>query len=83
MARQRCWPSLGAKFAEGLAEKGTNLVYQGFDAAGIVRYVGITERVANVRFAEHLNAVGMGRKFLQYRVIEGDNGLSRDVAKFD
>jgi hypothetical protein len=32
----------------------TNVVYQGFDSVGIVRYVGITMRDAAIRFSEHL-----------------------------
>jgi hypothetical protein len=63
------------------AKTGTNLVYEGFDAAGTVRYVGITERQAAVRFAEHQAAKGTGRELLQYRVIDGATGLSRIDAR--
>lgn len=34
----------------------------------MVRYVGITERAAGVRFAEHLNS-GTARSLIDYRVI--------------
>jgi RHS repeat-associated protein len=60
---------------------GGNLVYQGVDAAGVVRYVGITERSATVRFAEHLNSIGSGKELLNYRVIEGATNLSRTQAR--
>jgi hypothetical protein len=59
---------------------GTNLVYQGIDKAGVVRYVGITERQAAVRFAEHLNS-GTAKSLLQYRVVDGATGLSRTGAR--
>lgn len=68
-------------FVESLGQQGTNLVYQGLDAAGIVRYVGIIERVADVRFAEHLSATGTGRELLDYSVIKGATGLTRDAAR--
>ncbi|WP_443946600.1 RHS repeat-associated core domain-containing protein [Pedobacter sp. AW1-32] len=61
-------------------EGGTNLVYQGIDKAGVVRYVGITERDAAVRFAEHLNS-GTAKSLLQYRVVDGATGLSRTGAR--
>ncbi|PWG77901.1 GIY-YIG nuclease family protein, partial [Pararcticibacter amylolyticus] len=63
------------------AKGGVNVVYQGIDAAGVVRYVGITERAASVRFAEHLNAIGTGRELLRYEVIEGATDLSRTGAR--
>lgn len=68
-------------FVESLGQQGTNLVYQGLDAAGVIRYVGITERAANVRFAEHLGAVGTGRELLRYEVIPTATGLTRDAAR--
>ena len=70
-----------AKTVVNSATKGTNVVYQGLDAAGTVRYVGITEREAAVRFAEHLNSVGTGKELLRYEVIEGATGLSRTGAR--
>lgn len=39
--------SKAARATKGVSQ-GTNLVYQGFDKAGVVRYVGITERQAAV-----------------------------------
>ncbi|MEO1254863.1 MAG: hypothetical protein AAFY41_08265, partial [Bacteroidota bacterium] len=60
--------------------RGTNVVYQGFDAAGDVRYVGITSREPGVRFAEHLNS-GTSKSLLRYRVVEGATGLSRSGAR--
>ncbi len=60
--------------------EGTNVVYQGFDKAGVVRYVGITERAPAIRFAEHLNS-GTGKSLLQYRVVDGATGLSRTGAR--
>ncbi|MTK53336.1 RHS repeat-associated core domain-containing protein [Paludibacter sp.] len=62
------------------AKTGTNLVYEGLDAAGTVRYVGITEREAAVRFAEHLNS-GTARSLLDYRVVEGATNLNRTEAR--
>jgi hypothetical protein len=69
--------------AEGseAVEQGTNVVYQGFDSQGVVRYVGITGRDAAVRFAEHANAFGTGRELLRYEVVEGATGLSRTAAR--
>lgn len=55
-------------------------MYQGIDKAGVVRYVGITEREAAVRFAEHLNS-GTAKSLLQYRVVDGATGLSRTGAR--
>ena len=51
--------------AKKAAQGGTNSVYQGTDAEGKVRYVGITERDPNVRFNEHLNS-GTNRAGLKY-----------------
>jgi hypothetical protein len=61
--------------------KGTHLVYEGLDAAGNVKYIGITGRDAAVRFGEHLNS-GTARSLLDYRVINGATGLSKTQAKF-
>ena len=57
------------------------VVYQGFDKAGDVRYVGITERAPQIRFAEHLNSLGTGKEFLDYRVINGATDLSKSEAR--
>lgn len=62
------------------AKEGSNLVYHGLDAAGTVKYVGITERAAGVRFAEHLNS-GTAKSLLDYRVIDGATGLTRTQAR--
>jgi hypothetical protein len=56
--------------------QGTNVVYQGLDAAGKVRYIGITSRTPALRFAEHLNSFGTGKELLRYDVIKGAEGLS-------
>jgi len=69
-----------SEFLGGFTEQGSNLVYQGFDKAALLRYVGITEREAGVRFAEHA-ASGTNRAFLRYEVIPGATGLSRDAAR--
>lgn len=55
-------------------------MYQGFDKAGVVRYIGITERQAAVRFGEHLNS-GTSKSLLQYRVVDGATGFSRTQAR--
>src|SRR5690606_12605484 len=60
--------------------KGTHLVYEGLDAAGNVEYIGITGRDAAVRFGEHLNS-GTARSLLDYRVINGETGLSKTQAR--
>lgn len=60
--------------------QGTNLVYQGFDKAGVVRYVGITERNAAVRFGEHLSS-GTANSLLRYEVVPGATNLSRTGAR--
>jgi hypothetical protein len=60
--------------------QGNNLVYQGFDKAGVVRYVGITERQAAVRFGEHLSS-GSAKSFLRYEVVPGATNLSRTGAR--
>jgi hypothetical protein len=58
-----------------------NVVYQGIDSQGIVRYVGITEREAGERFAEHLASLGTGKELLRYEVIEGATNLPRIGAR--
>ncbi|MCS3557660.1 MULTISPECIES: RHS repeat domain-containing protein [unclassified Sphingobacterium] len=63
------------------ASKGVHLVYEGIDAAGKVRYVGITGREATVRFGEHLDAIGTGRELLQYQVVKGATRLSEIQAR--
>jgi|GEM_PF-5321499 len=45
-------------FVGNLAEKTTFSVYHGFDAAGKLRYVGITSRDPAIRWAEHVAAGG-------------------------
>ncbi|MBQ9676810.1 MAG: VCBS repeat-containing protein [Prevotella sp.] len=59
---------------------GTNSVYLGYDEVGNVRYVGITERTPELRFAEHLNS-GTERALLHYETIENAQGLSRIQAR--
>ena len=66
--------------ANAAAKEGTNLVYQGVDKAGVVRYVGITERDAAIRFGEHLNS-GTAKSFLQYEVVPDAMNLSRTAAR--
>jgi len=66
----------GGKAAKG----GTNLVYQGFDKAGVVKYVGITGRDAAVRFGEHLSS-GTAKSLLRYEVVPGATNLSRTGAR--
>jgi hypothetical protein len=64
----------------GVAKGGTNVVYQGVDVAGKVRYVGITAREPAIRFAEHA-ASGTVRSPLQYNVIKGAESLNRTQAR--
>jgi hypothetical protein len=71
---------MARKAVDDVAKTGTNLVYEGFDAAGTVRYVGITEREAAVRFSELLSS-GTGRSLLDYRVVEGATNLTRAEAR--
>jgi RHS repeat-associated protein len=63
-----------------VANKGTHLVYQGFDKAGVVRYVGITGRDASVRFGEHLSS-GTLKSMLRYDVIPGATNLTKTGAR--
>lgn len=67
--------------AAAVVEEGTHLVYNGLDAAGNVKYVGITSRDAAIRFGEHLNSFGSGKEFLRYDVIKGATGLSKFEAR--
>ena len=66
--------------AKKAAQGGTNSVYQGTDAEGKVRYVGITERDPNVRFNEHLNS-GTNRAGLKYTPVPGTGNLPRMPAR--
>ncbi len=63
------------------ATTATNVVYQGIDASNIVRYIGITERDAAIRFAEHAASLGTGKENLIYRAIYGAEGLTRIDAR--
>jgi|GEM_PF-318112 len=60
------------------ATKGVNVVYHGKDAAGVVRYVGITQRNPAIRFAEHGRAGGP-KASLHFEVVH--SGLSRQSAR--
>ncbi len=68
------------RFSANAVSKGANVVYKGFDKAGVVRYVGITERQAAVRFGEHLSS-GTAKSFLRYEVVPGATNLSRTGAR--
>ena len=46
-------------------------VYLGRDADGVVRYVGRTGRELELRFNEHLKAIGTGKENLKYEVVKG------------
>ncbi|WP_410210302.1 RHS repeat-associated core domain-containing protein [Aquirhabdus sp.] len=61
--------------------RGGYSVYQGLDAEGIIRYIGITGRNPSVRFAEHADSIGTGKEFLRYEIIDGAEGLSRSAAR--
>jgi RHS repeat-associated protein len=69
-----------SKAAVKTVSEGTHLVYQGFDKAGIVKYVGITGRDATVRFGEHLSS-GTARSLLDYRIVPGATNLSKTSAR--
>ena len=60
--------------------KGPNVVYEGFDAVGTVRYVGITSRNPLLRFGEHFSS-GTAKSLLDYRVINGATNLNRTQAR--
>ncbi|HUN22493.1 MAG TPA: hypothetical protein PK299_05090 [Anaerolineales bacterium] len=62
----------------GKTYSGGYTVYQGVDPeTGIVKYVGITGRVPDVRFLEHKGAIGTGRELLEYEIVE--SGLSSEL----
>jgi len=61
--------------------KGAHAVYHGVDAAGVVRYVGITSRGVATRADEHLSAIGTGKEFLRYEVVKGAQGLTKMQAR--
>ncbi len=73
--------SLGRSLFAGAAKEGAQgaySVYQGLDAAGKTRYVGITSRDATVRFAEHAAAGGQkGTLFFETQA----TGLSKSAAR--
>lgn len=60
---------------------GSYIVYRGVDALGIVKYIGITERDAAIRWAEHKAAIGSGKELLDYEVVEKAIGLSKTEAR--
>jgi hypothetical protein len=62
------------------AKVGNYVVYQGIDAEGTVRYVGITSRDPNIRFTEHRNS-GTERSFLDYKEVNGLTNLTRIEAR--
>ena len=71
----------GIKGAEKIAVKeGSHIVYHGLDAAGNVKYVGITSRDAAIRFGEHA-AAGGEKGALFFETIEGATGLSKTQAR--
>ena len=74
----------GTRAADGaahvVARDGMYSVYQGFNAAGEVGYVGITSRTPAVRFAEHA-ASNTARSSLRYRVVSGAEGLTKTQAR--
>ena len=63
-----------------MLERGTYSGYQGIDAAGTVRYIGITGRAPGVRIAEQLKS-GTAKSLLRYEVVPGATGLSRTGAR--
>ncbi len=69
----------GFSFSSPVASTGGSFsVYQGVDKiTGSVKYIGITERTAAIRFSEHLNSVGTGKELLRYSVVPGATNLSR------
>ncbi len=66
---------------ENTIEQGTYSVYQGFNKAGEVEYIGITGREPSIRFSEHLRAIGTGKELLQYRVVPGASKLTKMNAR--
>lgn len=56
-------------------------VYEGLDkASGVVKYVGITNRKATMRWAEHI-AKGGGKELLDWRIIDGATNLTKNQAR--
>jgi|CXWL01.1.fsa_nt_gi RHS repeat-associated protein len=66
--------------ADNTAEKGSYVIYQGFDSQGIVRYVGMTRRDPGIRFTEHANSK-TARSLLDYRLVDGSTGLTKIQAR--
>jgi hypothetical protein len=64
----------------GVKAAGKHSVYHGLDAAGKVKYVGITGRQPAIRFAEHA-ASGTAKSTLRYRVVDGATGLTEIQAR--
>lgn len=60
---------------------GTHTVYQGVDAEGTVRYVGITGNEPQNRFNQHLNSKGTGKESLIYNPVKEGTGLSKTQAR--
>lgn len=60
--------------------EGNHSVYIGEDGEGNIRYVGITERSPNVRFAEHLHSES-SRASLKYHTIPDATGISKINAR--
>jgi predicted GIY-YIG superfamily endonuclease len=65
---------------QAVARGGQYSVYQGINAAEEVGYIGITSRIPTIRFTEHA-ASNTARSTLQYRVIQGAEGLSKTQAR--
>jgi len=71
-------PSI-ARAEFGAEKAATYSVYQGIEN-GAVKYVGITKRAPSLRWAEHA-AAGGPKSFLDFRVVEGAQGLTRAQAR--
>jgi RHS repeat-associated protein len=69
-----------ASVQRALAARGTHVVYQGIDKAGVVRYVGRTSRDVGTRGAEHI-ASGGGKENLIYRAVQGGENLTLQEAR--
>ncbi|UZO82099.1 hypothetical protein NBT05_06400 [Aquimarina sp. ERC-38] len=69
--------SLPASSSQANVDKGSFSVYQGFDDAGNIKYVGITGREPQIRFAEHARSFGSGKEFLDFDVLKGASNLSK------
>ncbi|WP_029274580.1 RHS repeat-associated core domain-containing protein [Pedobacter borealis] len=65
----------GAKWA-----KRAYKVYEGVDAVGVIKYVGITNRNPVLRWAEHVSKGG-GKELLTWRVVDGAENLTRNQAR--